>query len=223
MSVRAVFLGPPGAGKGTQARELAREFSVPHIATGDILRDAVKKETPEGKLAKPFMSNGQLVPDAVVNDIVNSRIRSLAKPDFVMDGYPRTVEQANSFDQVLTEKSLPLDAVIYLKVEDEEIVNRNSRRLTCVNPTCMETYNTLSKPPKVAMRCDKCEQLLYQREDDKPDTIRRRLQIFHQEHSEVLKHYQRQKLLVELPGIGDMHEINKAIEQSLRRRGMGHA
>src|SRR4051794_25705312 len=132
--MRLIFIGPPGSGKGTQAKLLSQRLSLLHFATGDILREAVKRETPEGRLAKSFIKNGQLVPDAIVDDIVNAAFRTKTKPTrFVMDGYPRTLEQALSFDAVLSEQGLGLNAVVLLKVEDDEIVRRNSARLTCVN------------------------------------------------------------------------------------------
>ncbi len=215
--MRIILIGPPGGGKGTQAKLLCQRLGLAHFATGDILRDAVKKDSSEGALAKPFMANGQLVPDAVVNEIVNSRLRAPDRPaDFVMDGYPRTLEQALAFDTVLKQQALQLDAVIYLKVEDEEIVRRNSARLTCINPKCMATYNTVSKPPKTTGRCDLCQQLLYQRDDDKAETIRNRLQIFHERHQAILHHYKRQGLLVEVHGCGDIEAIYAAVIQSLK-------
>jgi len=212
-----ILIGPPGSGKGTQAKLLCQRLGLVHFATGDILRDAMKKKRPEGELARPFMDKGQLVPDAVVNEIVNSRLRASDRPrDFVMDGYPRTLEQAVSFDSVLKEQSLQLDAVVYLKVDDEEIVRRNSARLTCINPECKATYNLVSKPPKITGRCDLCKQLLFQRDDDKAETIRNRLQIFHDRHQEILQHYKRHSYLIEVHGCGDIEGIYAAVIQSLK-------
>ena len=215
--MRLIFIGPPGSGKGTQAKLLSQRLNLLHFATGDILREAVEKETPEGKLAKSSMTGGQLVPDAIVNEMVNSVFRAKNKPTkFVMDGYPRTLEQSRSFDAVLKEQGLGLNAVVFLKVDDEEIVRRNSARLTCINPTCKATYNTMSKPPKITGRCDLCKQLLFQRDDDKPATIRERLRVFHERHNEILRHYHRQGLLVEVQGSGDIAAIQAAILQSLK-------
>src|ERR1043165_2965497 len=140
--MRLIIMGPPVSGKGTQAILLGQRLGVPHIATGDILRQAIDLETPEGLLAKPYIANGQLVPDAIVNAIVNAHFRAKDRPvQFIMDGYPRTLEQAISFDSLLREQSLPLDAVIFLQVPDEEIVRRVSQRLSCPHPECGAVYH----------------------------------------------------------------------------------
>jgi adenylate kinase len=165
------------------------------------------------------MASGQLVPDEVVNQIVNSRFRSKDRPtDFVMDGYPRTLAQALSFENVLKEQALPLDAVILLHVDDDEIVRRLSGRLTCINPGCGAVYHPVSSPPKVSDRCDRCNHLLYQREDDKPETVRRRLQIFHAQYDGIVNHYRKQGLVVEVPGRGDIEAIYAAIVQALNQK-----
>ncbi len=214
--MRMIFIGPPGSGKGTQAQLLSQRLGLLHFATGDILRDAVAKDTPEGQRAKPFMTGGQLVPDIIVNDIVNARLRSKNRPvKFIMDGYPRTLAQANSFDAVLKEQGLDLDAVVFLNVGDEEIVRRNGARWTCINPECKATYNTLTRPPLTPGRCDLCQHLLYQREDDDPATIRRRLQYFHEQAAGILDHYARQGRLIEVPGRGDIEAIYASIVKAL--------
>ena len=214
--MRLIFIGPPGSGKGTQAQLLSKRLGLVHFATGDILRDAVANDTPEGRKATSYMAAGQLVPDAIVIDIVNARLRAKDRPaKFIMDGYPRTLVQANSFDLVLKEQGLELDAVVFLNVEDDEIVRRNSARWTCINPECKATYNTLSKPPRVAGRCDLCQHLLQRREDDKPETIRRRLQVFHEQADGILDHYRRQGRLIEVPGVGDIEAIYASIVKAL--------
>ncbi len=214
--MRLIFLGPPGSGKGTQAKLLSQRMGLLHFATGNILREAIDKGTPEGRRANPYMANGQLVPDDLVNDIVRARFRSSDKPtQFVMDGYPRTLTQALSFDEILKEQGLDLNAVIFLKVADEEIVRRNSARWTCMNPACGATYNTAFRPPRQTGRCDVCQQLLFQREDDKAETIRKRLQVFHELHADVLRHYQERNLLAEVPGTGDVEAIYARIGKVL--------
>ena len=216
--MRLIFLGPPGSGKGTQAKLLGQRLGLVHISTGDILRDAVARDIPEGRLARPFMTAGQLVPDELVNDIINARFRSPDRPlNFVMDGYPRTLSQALSFDAVLAEQALALDAVVSLKVEDEEIVRRLGGRWTCVNPACKATYHSISRPPRTPGRCDLCNQLLSQRADDKPETIRQRLQVFHKTHDAMLHHYQARGLLVEVIGQGDIETIYASIVKALGR------
>ncbi|MBI1830004.1 MAG: nucleoside monophosphate kinase, partial [Planctomycetes bacterium] len=187
-----------------------------HFATGDILREAVDKDTPEGQKAKPFMTAGQLVPDDLVNDIVNARLRGPQQPrDFVLDGYPRTLAQAIALDSVLKEQSLGLNAVVFLDVEDEEIVRRLGNRWTCPNTMCKAIYHALFKPAKVAGRCDLCQTPLYQRDDDKPATIRKRLQVFHECHDAILRHYRDQRLLIEVPGRGDIEAIYADLVKAL--------
>ncbi len=211
-----VLTGPPGSGKGTQAKLLCERLKLIHFSTGDILRDAVEKNTREGRRAKKFMTNGQLVPDEIVNEIVRARFRGMnGTPKFVMDGYPRTVAQAMSFDALLEELKLPMTAAVALKVEDDEIVRRLGQRWTCPNAACGAVFNAASIPPRVAGKCDHCQSDLYQRPDDKPDTIRKRLQVFHDQHDDILRHYQKQGFLVEVPGQGDIETIYGKIVKSL--------
>ncbi|MFO0864757.1 MAG: adenylate kinase [Gemmataceae bacterium] len=217
--MRLIFIGPPGSGKGTQAKLLSRRLGLIHFATGDILREAMRLQTPEGIQAHPYVSVGKLVPDDLINAMVNARFRSPDCPDrFVMDGYPRNLAQAISFDAILKECRLDLDAVIFLHVADEEIVKRLSARWSCPNPTCKATYNTQFKVPKKPGTCDDCGSVLMQREDDLPATIQRRLGIFHQLTNALLDHYRTQGLLVEVPGIGEIETIYKAVEHALASR-----
>lgn len=215
--MRLILIGPPGSGKGTQAKLLSERLGLLHFSTGDILREAVEKGSAEGLLAKPYLDNGQLVPSEIVNDIVNTRFRGDDKPlKFVMDGYPRTLAQAQAFDAVLQEQSLTLHAVLALHVKDEEIVRRISNRLTCLNPECKATYHTQYRPPKTTGRCDLCSQLLHQRDDDKVETVRKRLVVFHNHYDEMMQYYQRRGLLVEVPGGGHIETVHAAIVQSLK-------
>lgn len=214
--MRLIFIGPPGSGKGTQAKLLSQRLGLLHFSTGDILRDAVENDSPKGRKAKPFMSNGQLVPDALVNDIVNARFRGPNKTQkFVLDGYPRTLAQALSLDAVLKEQMLPLNAVIFLNVEDDEIVHRLGNRWTCPNSACKAVYHAVFNPPKTAGQCDLCQATLYQRDDDKPATIRKRLQVFHDCYDELLRHYREQGLLIEVAGRGDIESIYADIVKAL--------
>ena len=216
--MRLILIGPPGSGKGTQAKLLSAGLGLLHYSTGDILRAAIEKDTPEGRRAKSYMSNGQLAPDDLVNDIVNARFRAADKPTrFVMDGYPRNHAQALSFDGVLKEQGLDLTAVISLLVGDEEIVHRlGGNRWTCPNPTCKAVYHAVLNPPRVAGECDLCHAALYQRDDDKPATIRKRLQVFHESNDEIVQHYRDQGLLIEIPGLGDIESIYGEIVKSLK-------
>ncbi len=214
--MRLILIGPPGSGKGTQAKLLSQRLGLLHFSTGDILRDAIAKDTSEGRKARPFMANGQLVPDALVNDIVNGRFQGAGKPQkFVLDGYPRNLAQAQALDSVLAEQGLLLDVVVLLSVEDDEIVRRLGNRWTCPNSACKAVYHTFFKPAKIEGQCDLCQTSLYQREDDKPATIRKRLQVFHQTYDDLLRHYQKQGLLIEVPGRGDIEAIYADITKAL--------
>jgi adenylate kinase len=187
-----------------------------HFATGDVLREAVEKGTPEGRKAKPFMTSGQLVPDEIVNDIINARFRDPTKPQqFVLDGYPRTLAQALSLDAVLTEQALDLDAVILLSVDDDEIVHRLGNRWTCPNSACKAVYHAFFNPPKRAGVCDLCHTALHQRDDDKPATIRKRLQVYHEFNDALIRLYRNKGLLIEVPGRGDIESIYADIIKSL--------
>src|SRR5262245_40959108 len=154
--MRLILIGPPGSGKGTQAKLLSQRLGLSHFSTGDLLRDADRQGTPEGRRAQPYMAAGQNVPDDLVNDIVNARFPVPDPPQrFVMDGYPRNLAQARSFEDVLDKLDLPLTAVVFLNVDDAEIVRRISARWTC--PNCKATYNLLAKPPKKPGICDDCQ------------------------------------------------------------------
>jgi len=214
--MRLILIGPPGSGKGTQAKLLCERLGLVHFSTGDILRDAVEKATPEGRQAKVYMSAGQLVPDELVNDIVRARFAGHDKPGkFVMDGYPRTLAQAVTFDEVLRDQALGLNGVILMDVADDEIVRRLGQRWTCPNPACKAVYHATFKPPQVAGKCDLCGAELMQRDDDKPDTIRNRLQVFHRLHDDILRHYQKQGLLKQVPGTGEIETIYAGIVKAL--------
>jgi adenylate kinase len=214
--MRLIFIGPPGSGKGTQAKLLSQRRGLVHFSTGDIIRDAIAQGTPEGRRANAIVHAGQLVPDDVVNDIVNSRFRPPNRIDkFVMDGYPRNIGQARSFDALLKELKLPLDAVLFLNVDDRQLIDRLSARWNCPNPNCKETYNTLSRPPGRPGVCDRCGTALMQRDDDKPETIRQRLKIFHEVNDELLAHYRNQGLVRDVPGAGDIDTIYQNIVAAL--------
>jgi adenylate kinase len=212
--MRLILIGPPGSGKGTQANLLGDRLGLVHIATGDILREAIRLGTPAGKKADPFVNNGKLVPDDLVNELVADRFRRDDRPErFVMDGYPRTLAQAASFDQVLRQQFLNLTAVVVLKVDDPEVLRRLGGRWIC--PNCNATYHLTKKPPRVPGICDVCSTKLIQREDDKEETIRRRLDVYRQNTLELIPHYQRQGLVREVPGEGEIDKIYNNIVQVL--------
>jgi adenylate kinase len=213
-------MGPPGSGKGTQAKLLSQRLDLAHIATGDILREAVRLDTPGGRLAKPYVTGGLLVPDDLVNELVADRFRRTDRPErFVLDGYPRTLAQAASFDQVLRQQFLDLTAVVYLGVDDDEIVHRLGGRWSCPNPSCKASYHTTFKPPRVEGVCDDCHTRLTQREDDRPETVRQRLKVFHAQTEPLVAHYRAQGLLREVKGEGDIEQIYANIVKVLREAG----
>ncbi len=212
--MRLILVGPPGSGKGTQAKLLCERLGPAYIGTGDILREAVRLVTPLGRLAEPYVVNGQLVPDDLVNELVADRFRRDDRPDcFIMDGYPRTVAQAASLDQVLRQQFLDLTAVVLLIVDDKVIVHRLSGRRSC--PNCKATYHVIDKPSRVAEVCDECGSALIQRADDREDTVRERLRVYHQNTEELIPYYRRQGLLREVPGEGEIEKIYGTILQVL--------
>jgi adenylate kinase len=220
LAMRLILIGPPGSGKGTQAKLLSMRTGLFHFGTGDILREAVRLHTPAGAKAKPYVTSGQLVPDDLVNELVADRFRREDRPDcFIMDGYPRTLAQAASFDQVLRQQFFTLDAVIFLDVDDEEIVRRLSGRWSCPKPGCMATYHTQYNQPRFTGVCDICGTVLVQRDDDKEETVRRRLVVYHQNTEKLLGHYRSQGLLRRIPGEGDIETIYSNIARVLKEAG----
>jgi adenylate kinase len=193
-----VFLGPPGAGKGTQARLLARSLSIPHISTGDLFRENVEKGTPLGRTAKAFMERGELVSDEVVNDMVRERLK---KPDcdsgFLLDGYPRTLPQAEMLKGFLRERSYGAPLVVNLGVSYTEIVNRLGGRRVC--PVCQRTYNLVTQPPSNDSVCDDDGAALQQRQDDREEAIRERLSAYEAQTAPLIEYYKAQ---------GNLYEVN---------------
>jgi adenylate kinase len=207
--MRLVLVGPPGSGKGTQAERLVRQFGLMSIGTGAMLRDAISRGTEMGNQIKPLMDQGLLVPDPIVNDVVAELFRSPNRPDcFVMDGYPRTYSQAIAFDALLIQQFLNLDAVINLTIPDEEVVRRIGGRRCCPNPNCdASSYNVFFRPPKVPGKCDKCGSDLILRDDDKEETIRRRLREFHNNTELLITHYRYRNLLREVSATDPVETI----------------
>jgi adenylate kinase len=206
--MRLILLGPPGCGKGTQAHLLSRRIYVEHIGTGDRLRLAIRDDTPVGRRAKPFVEAGKLVPDDLVNDLIAERFDKPDRPErFVLDGYPRTLAQAAAFDGMLRGAGLDLTAVILLNVADEEIVRRVGKRWSCPKPGCKATYHTESNPPKVAGVCDDCGTALVQRADDRPETVRARLKVYHKDTVELIPFYEARGLLHKVQAEGDIEQV----------------
>lgn len=211
MNAQAViFLGAPGAGKGTQAREVARKFRIPQISTGDILRDAVRRQTPLGMEAKAKMEAGTLVPDAVVCGIIEER---LGEPDcangFVLDGFPRTILQGEFLERMLEANGWGKPSVVNIKVGSDILLKRLVGRRNC--PTCGEIYNVYFNPPKNDMVCDRDGTPLVQRSDDNEDTIRQRFLAYEKESRPLIDYYRRQNLLKEVDGSGDSEAVSKKV------------
>lgn len=213
-----ILLGAPGAGKGTQAELLRAKFGFAHISSGDLFRENVSKQTPLGVLAKTFMDKGELVPDDVTIQMVMERI---ARPDcakgVVFDGFPRTTAQANALKVALAKQKKKIDAVLYVNVRDQVLIDRLTARWIC--PICGTVYNLLSNPPKVAGKCDKDGAELGQRNDDKPATVKNRLDVYHTQTAPLIDFYRQARLLKEIDGEQNIEQVQKAVVTLVQRLG----
>jgi adenylate kinase len=208
--VNLVFLGPPGAGKGTQARLLAQREGIPHVSTGDILRAAIARGTPQGREAERYMRTGELVPDAVMIGIVAERLQEPdAAKGFILDGFPRTIPQAEGLEAVLAKMNRRLDRVIYFEVGEDTLVHRLGGRRVC--RAAGHIYHVRSHPPRVEGICDIDGSPLYMRDDDQPDTVRRRLEVYGEQTSPLLAFYQARGLLVAINAEGDVESVARAL------------
>ena len=208
--MKIVMLGAPGAGKGTQAKRIAAKFSIPHISTGDIFRANIKNNTPLGAKAKSYMDKGELVPDELVIELIMDRF---AQDDcvngYVLDGFPRTIPQAEELDKALKSVNDNLDYAIDGEVPDDNIINRMSGRRACVN--CGATYHIVHNPPKVENECDTCNGELILRDDDKPETVKNRLDVYHTQTEPLLKYYTEKGILYTVDGTQDMDTVFDSI------------
>ena len=213
--MRLILVGPPGAGKGTQAVALAAHYKIPHISTGDIFRANLKNGTELGKQAQSYMDRGELVPDSVTNEMVKDRLgNSDVTNGFLLDGFPRNTNQAEVLDAILLEKNMPLDAALELALDNLEIIRRLSGRRTCRN--CSATFHKDFEKPKVDGVCDKCNGQLYQREDDKEEVIARRLEIYSQQTAPIISYYKKAGILKSISAIGDVSEITQKVISLLK-------
>jgi adenylate kinase len=210
-----LMMGPPGAGKGTQAAKLVEKYNIPHISTGDMFRAAVKEGTPLGKQAKEYMDAGQLVPDSVTIGIVKER---LAKPDckegFILDGFPRTLEQADALDKSLSELGIEVDQVINITASEDELVRRMTGRRIC--KSCGATYHVLFNPSKAEGVCDKCGGETFQRDDDKEETVKKRQAVYRAQTQPLIEYYQSKGLYAEIDGLQPIEKVFGDIVTSLR-------
>jgi adenylate kinase len=212
--VRLIFLGPPAAGKGTQAKRLAAEYGIPHISTGDILRAASKGGTYLGREAKRYMDRGALVPDDVMIGIIQERLQqSDCAPGFILDGFPRTIPQAESLAELLKSMNTPLDYVVNMEVPVGEILRRMNGRLTCQN--CGRMYNLMLNPPQTPGRCDCCRGILSQRADDRIETVHERIGVYRQSTQPLIEYYSTRGLLTTIDGTGSIDAIAKRIGEAV--------
>lgn len=215
--MRLVLVGPPGSGKGTQAELLVKRQGLAYVGTGDILRDAIRRQTATGKQVEPIIKQGLLVPDTIVNDVVAELFRGEGRPErFVMDGYPRTLAQAVAFDALLRQQFLKLDAVVNLAISDDDVVGRISGRWCCPDPACGTCFHVTARPPKVTGACDTCGKPLVQRIDDREETVRRRLVEFHANTDQLLAHYRGRGLLREVSALDPVETIYSNVVRAVR-------
>ena len=204
--MKIVMLGAPGAGKGTQAKRLASKYGIPHISTGDIFRANIKNGTELGKKAKVYMDQGLLVPDELVVDLVIDRFKeSDCEKGYVLDGFPRTIPQAKALDEALAKNGDALEYAIDVDVPDENIIRRMSGRRACIG--CGATYHVITIPPKKDGICDTCGAELVLREDDKPETVEKRLKVYHEQTQPLIDYYQGKGILRSVDGTRDMEEV----------------
>jgi adenylate kinase len=212
--MRLILLGAPGVGKGTQSKLLVEHFAIPQVSTGDMLREAIKNNTPLGAKAMTFMNDGLLVPDDIIIGIVHEKLKSHhCKHGFILDGFPRTGNQAEALDAILHELKVELSAVIDIVVSKENLVSRMINRLTCKN--CGETYNRLTLKPKVEDICDKCGGKLYQRADDTKEAIENRFKAYEKETTPLRNHYTKTGKLKQIDGERSVQEVFESITNFL--------
>ena len=214
--MNVIFLGAPGAGKGTQAVSISHKLGLAHIASGDLFREATSKGNEIGLLVKSYMEKGMLVPDKITIQMILEHIGHLpSNQGFILDGFPRTLEQAEALSKVLAEEGKEIDKVVYIKVSSEELLRRLSGRWICRN--CQAPYSATGWPPKVPDRCDRCGGELYQRSDDTVETARKRLEVYFDQTAPLIDYYRRVGKLMEANGKQDIEKVTEEIVTSLRK------
>jgi len=213
--MRIILFGPPGAGKGTHARILSEKWKIPHLAAGDLLRSHIREATDVGKRAKAILERGELVPDALINELMAEQLeKPAAKRGFILDGYPRTLGQAEALEEVLGRQKERLDSALYFKTSEEVVVERLSGRLVC--PQCGANFHIRNIPPKKKGICDRCQGPLVERSDDRPQTVRHRLKVYEKETAPLLEFYRKRGLLREVPGDFDVSELQEELAKVLK-------
>jgi len=215
MKANLVFLGPPGAGKGTQAKRLAQELGLLHISTGDMLRSAVEKRTPLGVRAKEFMDRGELVPDDLIIALIEEVLPQ--QGGVILDGFPRTVAQAKALDSLLEEKNLRLSAVVLFEISDDLVVERLSGRRVC--PSCGAVYHIKYNPPARDEICDRCGSKLIQRDDDREEVVRRRLAVYREQTAPLIEYYSSRSILIKIDASEPIEEIHRKLLGILDEKG----
>lgn len=209
-----VFLGAPGAGKGTQASMVAQKLNMVHISSGDLFRQALEQGTELGKQVKTYIEKGTLVPDEITIQMVMERLStSDSENGVILDGFPRNLPQAEALDGATAERGKTIDKAVYIKVSEEELIKRLSGRWLCRQ--CQAVYNTVNSPPKMEGKCDKCGGELYQRPDDKPETVKNRLDVYFAETAPLIDYYRRQGTLMTVEGEGSVEEVTRRIVAAL--------
>ncbi len=209
-----VFLGPPGSGKGTQAKRLAEDFKLTHLSTGDVFREAIKNQTELGKKIKAFVDGGKLVPDSLVSDVVFEKLKQLGG-NVLLDGYPRTVEQGKALEEFSKKEKFSLDSVLFFAVNAPALVKRLSARRQC--PTCKEVYNLDTKAPRKENVCDVCQSTLIQRPDDKADVVQERLRIYDQDTAPVLDFYTKRKEFKKIDASKEIADVYQELKAALKK------
>lgn len=220
MKLHIVLLGAPGSGKGTQAGIISQRLGASHIASGDLFREAVNKGNELGRQAKSYMEKGLLVPDEITTKMILERLAdSDCAKGFILDGYPRTLEQAKALDEALKQREEEVEKAVYINVSVEELVRRLSGRFICRN--CQTPYHEINSPPKVAGMCDRCGGELYQRPDDSPETVRKRLGVYFAETAPLIDYYREAEKLVEINGGRGVEEVGEELIAALTKEARG--